>query len=69
MFRTLTTCGGSRRYSGASSSKGASEIICPSSVVVLDAIRLLGSDKSNYAALVERAARERGVNQTRSRAS
>ena len=39
--------------------KGASEIMCPSSVVVLDAIPLLGSGKINYVALAK-ALRESG---------
>ena len=33
--------------------QGASEIMCPSSVVVLDAIPLLGSSKTNYVALAK----------------
>jgi acyl-[acyl-carrier-protein]-phospholipid O-acyltransferase / long-chain-fatty-acid--[acyl-carrier-protein] ligase len=33
--------------------KGASEIMHPSSIVVLDAIPLLGSGKTNYAALAK----------------
>ena len=40
--------------------KGASEIMCPSSVVVLDAIPLLGSGKTNYVALAK-ALREIGA--------
>jgi acyl-[acyl-carrier-protein]-phospholipid O-acyltransferase/long-chain-fatty-acid--[acyl-carrier-protein] ligase len=39
--------------------KGASEIMCPSSVVVLDAIPLLGSGKIDYVALAK-ALRESG---------
>jgi hypothetical protein len=33
--------------------KGASETMCPSSVVVFDAIPLLGSGKINYVALAK----------------
>jgi len=33
--------------------KGASEIMHPSSIVILDAIPLLGSGKTNYVALVK----------------
>jgi acyl-[acyl-carrier-protein]-phospholipid O-acyltransferase/long-chain-fatty-acid--[acyl-carrier-protein] ligase len=40
--------------------KGASEIMCPSSVVVLNEIPLLGSGKTNYVALA-RALRESGA--------
>ncbi len=39
--------------------KGSSEIMCPSSVVALDAIPLLGSGKINYVALAK-ALRESG---------
>jgi acyl-[acyl-carrier-protein]-phospholipid O-acyltransferase/long-chain-fatty-acid--[acyl-carrier-protein] ligase len=39
--------------------KGASEIMHPSSVVVVDAIPLLGSGKTNYVALAK-ALRESG---------
>ena len=40
--------------------KGASEIIYPSSVVVLESIPLLGSGKTNYVALAK-ALRESGA--------
>ena len=40
--------------------KGASEIMCPSSVFVLDAIPLLGSGTTNYVALAK-ALREIGA--------
>ncbi len=39
--------------------KGASEIMCPASVIVLDAIPLLGSGKTDYVALAK-ALREMG---------
>lgn len=40
--------------------KGASEIMHPSSVVVLDSIPLLGTGKTNYVALLK-ALRETGA--------
>ena len=40
--------------------KGASEIMSPASVVVLDTIPLLGSGKTDYIALA-RVLRERGA--------
>ena len=40
--------------------RGASEILCPSSVVVLDAMPVLGSGKTNYIALAK-ALREGGA--------
>jgi acyl-[acyl-carrier-protein]-phospholipid O-acyltransferase / long-chain-fatty-acid--[acyl-carrier-protein] ligase len=40
--------------------RGASEIMYPASVVVLDAIPLLGSGKTNYVALAKEL-RERGA--------
>ncbi len=40
--------------------KGAPEIICPASVIVLDAIPLLGSGKTDYVALAK-ALRELGA--------